>query len=299
MMDQTIVNFGENNHILGILSHPENSTNKNNDLPALILLNAGIIYRIGPNRIYVKMAKEFAKNGFTTLRFDYSGLGDSVIYQDEEAFDSYQINECIDAMDFLEKETGTSKFILIGICSGGDVGFNTAIKDNRVAGIILINGQLHEMEILRLLSPIIDKNINIRYYKKNLFNYKRWLKLISGKSFALKNIKYILSDRSHKKSGKNEIPISQNFSTDNWEHLINRNIEIFLIYSQGSIGYDIFNLTLAKYMKKYIEMKKVDFKLIKDTDHVFTPQWSQDYLAATVVKWMKKKFLQTSAAHQF
>ena len=44
---------------------------------ALILLNAGLVHRMGPFRLYVQMARRLAAEGYAVLRFDQSGLGDS------------------------------------------------------------------------------------------------------------------------------------------------------------------------------------------------------------------------------
>ena len=45
--------------------------------PWVVLLNAGIIHRIGPNRLYVQLARRLASRGHAVLRFDLAGIGDS------------------------------------------------------------------------------------------------------------------------------------------------------------------------------------------------------------------------------
>ena len=42
-----------------------------------VIPNAGLIYRIGPRRFSVKLARALAEAGIPTLRFDLAGVGDS------------------------------------------------------------------------------------------------------------------------------------------------------------------------------------------------------------------------------
>lgn len=72
MREETCV-FGSANPLVGIITHPEIDVG----LPTVILLNAGLIHRIGPNRVYVRLARHLAGLGFQVLRFDLSGIGDS------------------------------------------------------------------------------------------------------------------------------------------------------------------------------------------------------------------------------
>ena len=45
--------------------------------PTVVLLNAGIVHRVGPNRMHVLLARALAAAGISSLRFDMSGIGDS------------------------------------------------------------------------------------------------------------------------------------------------------------------------------------------------------------------------------
>ena len=66
--------FGERSNLLGVLTAP---AAPHPGSPAVILLNAGLLHRVGPNRLHVDVARRLAEAGFTSLRFDMSGVGDS------------------------------------------------------------------------------------------------------------------------------------------------------------------------------------------------------------------------------
>ena len=87
--------------------------------PAIIFLNAGLLHRIGPNRLYVRMAREMAGRGFSSLRFDLSGIGDSLPRTDGLPLRAAALRDVQDALDFLSRKRTLSSFILSRSLFGG------------------------------------------------------------------------------------------------------------------------------------------------------------------------------------
>ena len=76
-MREQVVMVGDELPLVGVLSEPEVD---NNPTPrvAVILLNSGVIHRVGSCRLSVTLARSLCeKAGLTTFRFDFSGIGDS------------------------------------------------------------------------------------------------------------------------------------------------------------------------------------------------------------------------------
>ena len=67
--------FGRSQHLVGVLSTP--TVVSAAAPPGIVLVNSGIIHRIGANRVYVRLARALAVCGSASLRFDLSGIGDS------------------------------------------------------------------------------------------------------------------------------------------------------------------------------------------------------------------------------
>jgi pimeloyl-ACP methyl ester carboxylesterase len=130
--------FGPESSLVGILTeaNPERAAA---DLPSVVFLNSGIVHRVGANRLYVKIARRLAERGFTTLRFDHAGIGDSGPRRDDRPFQESAVEEARAAMDLLERTRGSSRFILGGLCSGSDVAFWTALTDDRVDGLFQLD----------------------------------------------------------------------------------------------------------------------------------------------------------------
>ncbi|HVR63147.1 MAG TPA: alpha/beta fold hydrolase [Polyangia bacterium] len=108
-------------------------------LPAVILLNAGVVYRVGPHRLTVNLARRFARAGHLAFRFDLAGLGDSRARKGSTSYESRVIEDVHAAMDQLQKAYGIDRFILGGLCSGADNSLRVALVDPRVKGVILLD----------------------------------------------------------------------------------------------------------------------------------------------------------------
>jgi hypothetical protein len=115
-------------------------------VPAVILLSPGVKMRVGPERLYKRMAEQFASAGVTVLRFDFFGLGDSEGTLSEALMrDVYNhievgrfVDDTLDAMNWLQERTGIGQFILSGLCGGAITGLLAGARDRRVTGLLAL-----------------------------------------------------------------------------------------------------------------------------------------------------------------
>src|SRR5437867_887582 len=121
-MTERVVQFGDGNSLVGVLSEPAAGM-KPGSRPAVILLNAGTLHRVGPHRVYVRIARVLASEGFPVLRFDLSGLGDSAPRRDNVPYRESTLRETRDAMDCLAGQGVGRQFLLMGFCEGADIAF--------------------------------------------------------------------------------------------------------------------------------------------------------------------------------
>lgn len=109
----------------------------------VVLVNAGVIHRVGPHRLHVKLARQLAGQGIGCVRFDLSGTGDSLAPQDGTDFRSQAVQDLRAVMDDVASRTGTEAFALMGICSGAAHAQAAALVDERVKGVFLIDGYMY------------------------------------------------------------------------------------------------------------------------------------------------------------
>ncbi|HWG07944.1 MAG TPA: alpha/beta fold hydrolase [Solirubrobacteraceae bacterium] len=109
-----------------------------------VLLNAGALRRIGPNRMWVETARRWAACGVSTLRVDLAGIGDSdgdagSLERDEGLYVPRYVGQTIEVLDALGERGLPQRFVLAGLCSGAYWSFQAALEDDRVAAAYMIN----------------------------------------------------------------------------------------------------------------------------------------------------------------
>lgn len=132
------VQFGEGGRLCGILTLPILPSPERQDLPVFVFLNSGFLHRVGPHRLYVRLARELSRIGFHSLRVDLSGKGDSpqrpgLTNRQTEAADHEDI------VRGLEARLGRVTLVLAGLCSGADDAIRLTSKDARVVGLLLLD----------------------------------------------------------------------------------------------------------------------------------------------------------------
>jgi pimeloyl-ACP methyl ester carboxylesterase len=129
--------------LAGVLAQPTASPASEAAICA-VLLNAGAVRRIGPNRMWVEAARRWAALGVPSLRLDAVGLGDSdgderLYYRTSEFYRHEIAEQVLAALDELESRGLPGRFLVGGLCSGAYWGFHAALADERVRGLILVN----------------------------------------------------------------------------------------------------------------------------------------------------------------
>ena len=137
-MDQSLV-FGKFDHLVGI----ENIVESANPV-AMIMMTPGMLHNAGPYRLHVDIARSLEQQGISSLRFDISGIGESLGVGVAGKSIDRAASEAIEAMDYLMQTHGIQQFILFGLCSGADDSVQTAIRDKRVKGLITLDGMAYK-----------------------------------------------------------------------------------------------------------------------------------------------------------
>ena len=130
--------FGEGGRLFGILTLPSVPPCNAQALPVFVFLNAGLLHRVGPYRLYVRLVRNLAQMGFSSLRVDLAGRGDSperfgLTNQQSVAADYEEI------VGVLESRLGRLRLVLGGLCSAADDAIRLARADQRVIGMLLLD----------------------------------------------------------------------------------------------------------------------------------------------------------------
>jgi alpha/beta superfamily hydrolase len=131
--------FGPRGGLSGVLCSPAGATDPSR--PAIVILNTGHHRRTGAGRLGVVMARKLAAEGWTSLRFDLAGLGDSDPQAGKAENMVYDIEAVADvsaALDWLEAR-GHRKAVAVGVCSGAYMALHAARADKRIVAQTLVN----------------------------------------------------------------------------------------------------------------------------------------------------------------
>lgn len=259
---------------------------KTANLPAVILLNAGIIHRVGPHRLYVKMARRLAAMGFVVLRFDFSGVGDSKVRHDTLPFERSTIREAQDAMNYLSAETGIGRFVLAGICSGADVSLKTACCDPRVVGAVLINAQGEQPGTGDEVRSYFSLRKKAHYvWRGALLNPKIWMGAVTGKVDYRDIIKVLSFPLRGRSVWKKSVSTSISQYAADLRSVAQDGARLLLIFSEGDMGLESLREAFGAKLQQLRASGKIDVHVIPQSDHVFTLLGNQERLLALVQDW--------------
>ena len=285
-MREEAVLFGKTENLVGVITEQPEAESRSNR-PAMILLSAGLVHRVGPNRLHVKMARRFAAMGFVVLRFDFSGIGDSEVC-DDQPFEKSAVSETQQGMDFLSATRGIERFVLIGICSGADISFQAACRDPRVVGAVPINAQDYQLGMSEDWSASITDRKDARYYwKRSLYNPKSWLNAITGKADYRTIIRVVGFRLRNLFARQREVSPETTQVTADFRGLIERGVFLLLVYTEGDLGLGYFQMTFGDEVHGLNASGKVRVEIIPETDHIFTLLRSQERLLKVVQDWVE------------
>jgi pimeloyl-ACP methyl ester carboxylesterase len=258
--------------LVGVLA--DSATQDGARRPAVVFLNAGMLHRVGPNRLHVRLARELARRGFTSLRFDRSGVGDSPPRKDGLPLREAGLSDVRDAMDFLAEERGASAFILVGLCSGADLAFSAALADERIAGAILIDGL-----------PYRSWRSRLHRFASRLTRRGAWRRLLARDGPLWRRLRRVRQPaRPAVAARQREVP-SQEEAAAGLRSLTERGMRLLLIYTHGR---EYSYRRQFRDMFPGIRADRVDVEFFRDADHTFTLGASQDLLARRVDQWMSR-----------
>jgi pimeloyl-ACP methyl ester carboxylesterase len=238
----------------------------------VLLLNAGLVPRVGPNRMYVRLARSLARAGRPVLRFDFSGVGDSEARRDTVRFETGAVEDTRLAMDLLAEREGCTRFATLGLCSGAEIAFKTACADERVVGAAMINAPRYLEEPAPELVERLERVQAARYYwGVALFKPKNWLRVLGGRA----QFGAMLSAFIHRLGGLSGSSGGDERADDPdvaaFDALLARDVRLALVFSEGDWGWDYLAAILGKRFEQWQKDGPPLVVEVPRSDHLLTP----------------------------
>lgn len=134
--------FGPSRSLVGTLTRSSVAASAT-AAQGVILFNAGVLHRVGPHRLNVKIARRLAALGLPTLRFDLHGHGDSLRPPAGPSYHEQVDADLLAAADELARRTGVAHFAILGFCSGAYPAYRAALADPRVDAVLLYDAFIY------------------------------------------------------------------------------------------------------------------------------------------------------------
>lgn len=283
-MRDEVLQLGSEGQLVGIVSHPAGPGRT--AAPAVLLLNAGVLHRVGPHRLHVLLARQIAARGNASLRLDLGGIGDSISSSDAATFRDSAVADTRLAMTGLATASGAQRFVLFGVCAGADNSIATALVDDRVAGIVLVDPHTYATRRSQL------RDLRARVAKRgSLGEVARW-----GLRVARRRVRLAI-DRARgvgppPAEGREPPPIAT-FRAE-LTQLIDRGVRVLAIYSGiHGAGYN----EADQLFELFPELRgRMDHVYFPDANHTFTELAAQRALIETITAWIARRFDTAPAA---
>lgn len=279
-MNEIALSLGADKNLVGVLTLPDGPRSR----VAALLLNAGVVHRIGPHRTNVKIARYLAQQGYAAVRFDISGVGDSRPPRNAAPFDQQAVRDVQAVMDYLQREHGLNEFALYGVCAGARNAYATALIDSRVVGTFMFDGYAYPT----FKSYFVQYAARIRaqgLVKLPIVLAKRTVRVLST---LLRR-----PNTTHLESrDPTEVPVLTRvqFATE-IQAMVDRGVRIVMMFSGSVFSEYSYAMQLHDAFRGHRFIGQVVCHHAPAIDHLLTPLKAQHRLLALVNEWMTRTSL--------
>ena len=287
-MNERPLVFGAVRSLVGIMTTPAVEFSGDTSLPALLILNAGLVHRVGPNRLHVKVARRMAERGFVSVRFDFSGIGESLPRSDSLPYTQSTVLEVREVMDAVTELTGIRSFCLMGLSSGALVSLETALTEPRVIGAAIVNphGFADSAEWGAHVETLSEGNI----YARNLLTPHSWVRLLTGKTNYRRLAETLWYRVVRRKTKVENISSVVHEMQPKLSAFLGLKIRILLLFSEKDRSIVNFDEILGDRWQRNL-CGNVEMVIVPEANHTFAGPVHLEQAINTIDDWMTKGFL--------
>jgi pimeloyl-ACP methyl ester carboxylesterase len=274
--------LGPRKSMVGVMT-PASAQASLPDAPFVVILNAGIIHRVGPNRMHVLLARALAAAGFGVLRVDLSGLGDSEARNDALPPLDATMTDIREILDMLQTTRQVERVVLVGLCSGADHSVIYAGTDERVVGVALMD-------------PSIPRTLGyyVHHYGHRILGLRAWLNLMLGRHPIWRALKRRLSGTSAGSQAEVEArgpsledPKVKAFLQNAYGRALSNGVQLLAVLTSDRQRQHNYRRQLLDAFPQLTFGDQLWLEYFKECDHTFASAANRARLIGLVETWMK------------
>jgi pimeloyl-ACP methyl ester carboxylesterase len=275
IVEQAVL-IGKEQSLVGIMTRAVMA--EPNGKPTVIILNTGIVHRVGHHRMFVTLSRALAGIGFNVLRFDFSGIGDSEARTDSLPPLDSALADLKEVLDWLGRERSVSRVVLVGLCSGADHAILFSHKDPRVAALVLMD-------------PSIPTTVRFyaRYILQHLTRMRSFINVALGRSGLLKL--WMGHVFFGVRSSANVRPDSlvglrfHKYLKESYRRAIANGVQILAVFT-GDLTRQAYREQMLEALPDVIFGSQLKLEFLSSSDHLFTSEKDRVWLIDIILDWI-------------
>lgn len=278
--------FDEEQRIFGVVTAPVGARPER----AVVLLNSGANLHIGNGRMYVKFARRLAAAGWLVLRYDVSGIGDSLPHRgapENEVYTPHAVDDLAAALEFLRREYAPTRIEAMGLCSGAYHAFKGAVAGLPIDGVTVVNPLVFFWKPgMSLAYPPFQMVQVAAQYQRSMLKADKWLKLLRGQ-VDLRAIAQVVAHRveDRTRSAAREIaramhlPVHEDLAAE-LSSVVQRGAALRFVFSVGDPGESLLRVGAGRRLGRLDRRGAVSLTYLTDCDHSLSAAWMHEALWA-------------------
>lgn len=276
MLSERPVLFGTEASLFGVVTEPRRAELRRR---AVILVNAGADYHICAGRIYVSLARHWARHGYVVLRMDLAGLGDSGTRPGKVSNDIFPLTAVEDisaAIAFMREHYKVGEVTLGGLCSGAYHALRAAVAGAPLARILMVNPQNFfwkegmSIEDIQLAEVIQTPGL----YRARARSVERWRRLLAGQVDVLRiarlyahRVSLALESSFRDLARRLRIRLPRDLGWE-LEQIAARGVQTTIVFARGEPGIELLRIQAGSSVQRLGSRCRVH--IIDNADHTFS-----------------------------
>ena len=243
--------------LVGVISRPRGGSDLS--APVAVFLNTGSEPHVGPGRAWVEYARRLAADGYTALRVDFSGWGESPDHGHAPGrpYDAHCEEETIEIVRAL-RERGHEKIVLVGLCAGAWVALRAVLREP-ADGVVALNPQLYWQPgdpVEALMSETRERRTPDRLREERGCRLGLWTALD------------VLGHRPWAGAWLDEIEAS--------------GVPVAMVFAEGDDGIEYLRNRLGRRLVRTLRGGAVRVEEVPDIDHSMHRAWLRDSIVEAI-----------------
>ena len=275
------VRIGSGPALAGVLSQPARA-DRASAPRGLLLLSSGAERRIGPNRLWVRFARERAAAGDLVLRLDLAGIGDSDDRPGRDGCDIYDprhVDDIATALGWLRAEGGARRCDVVGVCSGAYHAWRAALQGLPLSTVVAVNPLVFHWKPGMSLDPTAHAFGQITIAAaagRSLRDPARWARLLRGQVDLPQIATAVAARAGHTASGWARgaarsvgWPLADDLAGE-LHRVAQRGARLCFVFSEGDPGQRLLAEQAGRALARLRRNEQVRLRTIASADHTFT-----------------------------